>query len=1355
MSTTPPTQHAPRPLWKKCIYTFAWAVLILIGVIILGISIAFLWIGSSHGQKTIAQSINTHAASVLQLDALSLGFSGITLHNLRLYDSTQDTQKLSQKSSWCSIDTVELRMDWSALWPQEGRVRELCIEHIRAEAVYLQALPVYADNVPEVVDTETTDWRVSVQESLTMLQDSLPSWLPTLRIAHIDITASASSSCLIALGLLPHDYTQSTEQRMALPHISLNAEDIFLAVQTTQSDSNSTVHMPHIGASMRLDATTTASILPFTAATLNVTLQGSVVRPHIRWHSHIHGLVLEPMVQDASDTTAQCIIDILADVQTLNMDLTGQVRLDNIPEAWHDTPHFVMDFFTKAQYAPAPQEHAFNLHVLDIHAPLLHVQGSGAWQATAETEQGLLPHIDAELTCLVRDLGILRYIPNLPAPTAGMFTSTVQLHTNDERTRMDAAVRCDIEQMQWGEALAALAPIVGDTAYVHTDISLIETRYQDYVDLALALKSIDIQAKALQFTTQGDILATVAHNVDLRHLATEVQTRVNVHDLGAFVPDSRGAIAMSLDAQGTVFDTETSVQDEPLHLTVAVQSPRLDIQKQSVENIDIATDITAYMQEFYAQRPVHVQASLKASAASSMGALDVQLSGNIEHDLQQAQGATSIHLNTIQALFAGIQAQGNMHAFLTPHAMYPQLNGDIVVDVQNWQALSALVGDISAQQARVHVALANDKEEHKQSAQADISVQALRTHDDGPRVQELFLAVTAQDIFGQLTATAKGNIGKTQLMPELMWQGVTLQGTWKGTFEKPVGTLHVGVDALRYGAAAALQQAATRYVREQQETNPYGTVHKPSVQSLSIAGDIEFRAQAPALVTNVRVDGLGTIPLQLVVTLPLLHRSGMPPSIDGQSAMQAAVDWDGKLQDLWRFLPLADTLAHGNLALHASLQGPLHSILEPTGELTAAALRPLQPKASFTLTQGSITDVASGVEIQDMSLAVTLIPTGETKLQFTSSDGKQGTVTSEAALNIFALQGPLQATTSIRNFAPLHRNDIQAVLSGDIEVHGTIDAPNIAGTLSVDSGEVLLNEIAGTSIPSIDVINAELPTEKPKTQQAASQATAKGTSTQGSLAIDVHIPNRFFVRGMGIESEWRGLLQIKGTPQVPNITGDITSVRGDLSLLGKLFVINRGAITLPGGWPPQPMLDVALEYAGSDFTAIIAVDGSAQNPQINLSSQPSMPRDEIISYILFGRTPSQLSQGEVLQLALATASLTSGSSATGILSSTKDALGVDVLRIGSGSNQGAKDQSTQANPFAGPDFSEGNNDSSSSATLEAGKYVLDNVYVGVEQGMGENSSSAVIHIEVTKNIDIVGKTSGDGSEIGINWVWDY
>lgn len=147
--------------------------------------------------------------------------------------------------------------------------------------------------------------------------------------------------------------------------------------------------------------------------------------------------------------------------------------------------------------------------------------------------------------------------------------------------------------------------------------------------------------------------------------------------------------------------------------------------------------------------------------------------------------------------------------------------------------------------------------------------------------------------------------------------------------------------------------------------------------------------------------------------------------------------------------------------------------------------------------------------------------------------------------------------------------------------------------------------------------------------------------------------------------------------------------------------------------------------------AILRVTGEAQTPNISLTSSPPLPEDEILARTLFGQSVSQLSPMQALRIARLLAYL-SGQRTAGFdpIGKMRQAIGLDTLSVSMDDNKGA--------------------------TLSAGKYINDHVYIGVYQGVTPESSAVRVEIDVTDKIEIETLTGVAGeSSLGVNWKHDY
>jgi translocation and assembly module TamB len=225
------------------------------------------------------------------------------------------------------------------------------------------------------------------------------------------------------------------------------------------------------------------------------------------------------------------------------------------------------------------------------------------------------------------------------------------------------------------------------------------------------------------------------------------------------------------------------------------------------------------------------------------------------------------------------------------------------------------------------------------------------------------------------------------------------------------------------------------------------------------------------------------------------------------------------------------------------------------------------------------------------------------------------------------------------------------------------------------------------------------------------------------------MPGQVFVRGRGLESEWQGRLQVRGTTAAPELVGRLELVRGSFDVLGRRFALARGVITFDGGAAIDPRLDIVAEAQAAGVTAQAIVGGTASAPSFRLSSTPELPQDEVLARVLFNRDMGQLSAAQGIQLAQAAASLASGG--PGLLDRVRGRLGLDRLDLGTADG------------------------GSTDPTVSAGRYLSEGVYVGVDQSVS-GQSKATVEVEITPNITVetdVGSKGGAG--IGLNWKRDY
>lgn len=535
----------------------------------------------------------------------------------------------------------------------------------------------------------------------------------------------------------------------------------------------------------------------------------------------------------------------------------------------------------------------------------------------------------------------------------------------------------------------------------------------------------------------------------------------------------------------------------------------------------------------------------------------------------------------------------------------------------------------------------------------------------------------------------------------------------QGTPERPQGALQITAARIRY-PETALAPATIR-----------------------INGKL-VQGAAPYLEFALEAQSVGTTPATGHAIFPVRFTGGIPEFVSNRP-LKGSFFWDGPLAPLWQFVPLANSKLTGQGHFEASLSGTLDTP---------------QARALLQLRDAHFEDILAGFMLTDINTDIELDPHGNSQVRISAGDGQGGSVQMNGSVGALKDGLPLQLQGKILSLSPLHRADLNLTLSGAVDITGPVTQALVKAALVINRGSFQIVRSFGTNIPTLNVVDASTLPSVP------AETTTNGDSVSEGPVLDVTvtIPNQFFVRGKGLESEWRGHLQVTGAVSNPSITGQLVSIRGVFGLIGKEFTLTKGVVLFSGATPPDPLLDIVVSYNTADITAMATVSGTATSPSLTLSSQPPLPEDEIVAQVLFGKSSSSLSRVEAIQLAAEVGMLAGfGNDGPNLFNEARDAFGLDVLRFGS-IQQGKTQQRSRPSPFLQPGAGgngQADDEENAVPALEVGKYVMDNVYVGLEQGMNGDTGGVRVEIDLTPHFSIEGSSTPQGSEIGASWKLDY
>jgi translocation and assembly module TamB len=208
----------------------------------------------------------------------------------------------------------------------------------------------------------------------------------------------------------------------------------------------------------------------------------------------------------------------------------------------------------------------------------------------------------------------------------------------------------------------------------------------------------------------------------------------------------------------------------------------------------------------------------------------------------------------------------------------------------------------------------------------------------------------------------------------------------------------------------------------------------------------------------------------------------------------------------------------------------------------------------------------------------------------------------------------------------------------------------------------------------------------------------------------VDIPRATWLRGPRMNIELRGNLEIIKDPKTIRLKGFLSVEQGTYEFYGKKFVVSEGRLDFDGGEKIDPTVYLEIEHTmkreDSEDLLEIQIRGIASNAQIEFFfNRDKISEGDAISYILFGKKTDQLNYGQKTTMSdvgnILAKDLAANLINSQLSTSLGETLGLDVVKV-SGEDNWNK------------------------ATLTAGKYVTNDIYVAYERGITQSGSSNVL-----------------------------
>ncbi|SNY90006.1 Autotransporter translocation and assembly factor TamB [Cohaesibacter sp. ES.047] len=502
-----------------------------------------------------------------------------------------------------------------------------------------------------------------------------------------------------------------------------------------------------------------------------------------------------------------------------------------------------------------------------------------------------------------------------------------------------------------------------------------------------------------------------------------------------------------------------------------------------------------------------------------------------------------------------------------------------------------------------------------------------------------------------------------------------------------------------------------------------GTSAAPRVKWNGNVSNLSARSMRAAGVPAMAIDTNGSLENNQVRLNNVITGGGSKLTLKGGVALSGPrldLSADGTIP----FSLAARTLADAGLRLNGNAA--------VSARVTGSATNP-SISGSVTTQGARLIELSSGLVINNLSGTVRLSEQTARLEKFSGTIGKDGSLSIAGTVGIDpAQQLPADITLTMKNVNFRHEDILNTLFDADLKLKGKLATSSVlSGRIDLRSTEIMIPETLPQSIPAVSVQhkNAEGELAKQvKDLQPKQSSSGSGGSTIG-LDLTISSPRRIYVRGRGIDAELGGTIKVLGTTSNPNPVGTVSMQRGRMDLLTKRLDFDRGSLGFAGSLDPS--LDFAAVVTNSGRTYTMAVGGYASDPNLSLTSSPSMPEDEILAQLFFDRPISDLSPLQIAQLANAVATISGANSGPGLIDRLRNLAGIDNIDIKSDEKTGE-------------------------TTVGVGRYLNDKTYVNVEKGTSSDSGKVTIDLELTGQVKARGEADTSGrSKAGIFFEQDY
>lgn len=488
-----------------------------------------------------------------------------------------------------------------------------------------------------------------------------------------------------------------------------------------------------------------------------------------------------------------------------------------------------------------------------------------------------------------------------------------------------------------------------------------------------------------------------------------------------------------------------------------------------------------------------------------------------------------------------------------------------------------------------------------------------------------------------------------------------------------------------------------------------------------IAGKLLLNLDEAGIHLKSQLTGIGQTPLLITGDYPL-HLSLNPLSFqtDLQKPFDLYLNAEGEL-DPYLHLFYNDT---------TNLSGQAKIALKASGQINSPKI-----EGRIDLINGAYESLSTGTLYHNIQAHLEGNGSKILLTHLSAQDNKNGQISATGSLNLDPIHDfPFDFQIQPSHISIIDSDYVDISASGKLTLSGNTKQSKLQGELTVDHASIDLEGTLPRQIKTIDINYINVAKNDSFTNQIEKQ---KGNS---HLELDVKLiaSQSVNIHSKDLKSQWKGILAVNGTPENPQLHGDLRIAEGQYDFNGKIFQISQGNIHFAGPVDKKTTLYVSASKELDRITAEIIVKGPVKKPVISFRSNPPLSQREVLSYILFNRGISDITSDQGEQLSQSFISLNSSSqtkSGDDFLTRLRKNIGIDRL-----------------------DFTTGDNQENKNFGLQVGKHITEDIMVSVNQSMTSLSPIIAIEAKLRKNLKAQIQ-AGMGEEapvrMSIKWKKDY